>query len=178
MYRGQVDDPLSEKGWSQMRAALGDHAPWSRLVSSPLIRCRAFAEAFAAQRNLPLDIDARLQEIGFGVWEGKTAAQIDAEAPGTIARFKADPIGSRPPGAEALNDFFARVASGIEHIVHSHPDEHVLVVCHAGVIRMALTYALELPLENAYRVEVASAGLTRLRLNGARANLIFHGGCL
>lgn len=175
-YRGQIDDPLSEKGWAQMRAALGNHAPWSRLVSSPLVRCRAFAEAFSAEHGLPLTVEARFKEVGFGVWEGKTAAEIECEAPGTLARFKDDPIHARPSGAEPLDIFLARVAAGIESILHTHSGEHILVVCHAGVIRMALAHALAIPLSNAYRIEVASASITRLRFDGERASLIFHGG--
>lgn len=177
-YRGQIDDPLSEKGWAQMRAAIGNHAPWSRLVSSPLQRCRAFAEALAAQHALPVTVDARFQEVGFGVWEGKTAAQIEAEAPGTIAHFKAHPVEARPQGAEPLDAFFARVATGIEDLLQYHAGEHLLIVCHAGVIRMALAHALNIPLANAYRIEVASAAITRLRFNGEYASLVFHGGHL
>ena len=26
-YRGQIDDPLSDKGWTQMRQAVADHKP-------------------------------------------------------------------------------------------------------------------------------------------------------
>ncbi len=177
-YRGQIDDPLSEKGWAQMRAALGDHAPWSRLISSPLSRCRAFAEAFARQHDLPLEFEERFKEVRFGVWEGKTATQIECEAPGTLARFKADPIHARPPSAEALDVFLARVAAGMENILHTHPGGHILIVCHAGVIRMALAHALAIPLANAYRIEVASAGISRLRYDGERASLVFHGGRL
>ena len=87
-YRGQIDDPLSEKGWAQMRAAVGELAPWDRIVSSPLLRCRAFAEALASAHGLPLTLDERLKEVGFGAWEGKTAAEIEEDAPGTLARFK------------------------------------------------------------------------------------------
>jgi alpha-ribazole phosphatase len=177
-YRGQIDDPLSEKGWAQMRHAVGEHAPWTRLVSSSLLRCRAFADELAARLALPLSFDPRLKEVGFGVWEGKTAAEIDAATPGAITRFKADPINARPTGAEALADFYARVVVGLDAILQAFPNEHVLVVCHAGVIRMALAHALVIPLENAYRIDVASASLTRLRHDGTRANLIFHGGCL
>lgn len=177
-YRGQIDDPLSEKGWTQMQAALGKNLPWSRIVSSPLLRCRAYAEAFAAQHHLPLTIEARFKEVGFGIWEGKTAAEIELAAPGTLARFKADPVHARPAGAEALPVFLARVAAGLESILLTHPGEHILVVCHAGVIRMVLAHALAIPLANAYRIEVASAGITRLRFDGERASLVFHGGCL
>jgi alpha-ribazole phosphatase/probable phosphoglycerate mutase len=177
-YRGQVDDPLSEKGWAQMRAAVGDAAPWDRVVASPLARCRAFAETLAGSHGLPLALDARLMEVGFGAWEGKTAAEIEADAPGTLARFKADPVHARPAGAEPLADFHARVAAALDDLLEQHTGEHVLLVGHAGVIRMAFAWALHVPLENAYRVEVASASLTRLRFDDGRASLIFHGGSL
>ena len=195
-YRGQIDDALSERGWAQMRAAVeytiphalqhvadrsslvGLIAPWSCIVSSPLLRCRAFAEELAAQRGLPLHFENRLKEIGFGLWEGKTAFDIEREAPGTLARFKTDPVHARPDGAELLADFYVRVAAGLGEILAHHDGEHVLVVCHAGVIRMALAHALEIPLANAYRIEVASAGLTRLRFEDGRASLVFHDGVI
>ncbi len=46
-YRGALDDPLSELGWAQMRAATGDRCPWQAIVSSPLRRCAAFARELA-----------------------------------------------------------------------------------------------------------------------------------
>ena len=174
-YRGQIDDPLSEKGWAQMRAAVGEAAPWTRIVSSPLLRCRAFAEILADRHGLPLAFDDRLKEVGFGEWEGRSAAEIEQDGPGTLARFKADPVNARPQGAEPLADFQARVAAGLEGLLAQHAGQHVLLVGHAGVIRMALAWALHIPLEHAYRIEVASATLTRLRFDAGRASLIFHG---
>lgn len=178
-YRGQIDDPLSEKGWAQMRAAVGTAAPWQQIVSSPLMRCRAFAETLAMQHKLPLTFESRLKEVGFGVWEGKTAAEIEAGVPGSLTRFKLDPVHARPPGAEPLADFQARVAAGLDAVLQQHPEQHVLVVAHAGVIRMALAWALHIPLQHAYQIEVASASLTRLNFHrDGRASLIFHGGSL
>lgn len=176
-YRGQIDDPLSEKGWEQMREAIGDAAPWTRVVSSPLLRCRAFAQTLAQQRNLPLAFDARFQEVGFGEWEGHTPADIEARWPGSLKRFKADPLGARPAGAEALEAFRARVGEALDDLLAAHSGEHVLLVCHAGVIRMALAWALHIPLACAYRIEVATASLTRLRFDTdtADASLVFHG---
>lgn len=174
-YRGQIDDPLSEKGWAQMRAAVGDASPWTRIVSSPLARCLAFAETLAERHGLPLAFDERLKEVGFGSWEGKSAAEIEAEAPGTLARFKADPLNARPAGAEPLADFHARVAAALADLLAQHDGEHLLLVGHAGVMRMALAWALHIPLEHAYRIEVATASLTRLRFDDGRASLIFHG---
>jgi len=174
-YRGQIDDPLSEKGWAQMHAAVGESVPWTRIVSSPLLRCRAFAETLADRHDLPLALDERLKEVGFGAWEGKSAAEIEQDAPGSLARFKADPVHARPQGAEPLADFHARVAAAFDDLLAQHAGQHVLLVGHAGVMRMALAWALQIPLEHAYRIEVATATLTRLRFDAGRASLIFHG---
>ncbi|MFN3751428.1 MAG: histidine phosphatase family protein [Thiobacillus sp.] len=174
-YRGQVDDPLSEKGWAQMRAAVGDAAPWHHVVSSPLLRCREFAATLAGRHGLPVRYDDRLKEIGFGVWEGRSAAEIEAGSPGALTRFKADPLNARPAGAEPLADFHARVAAALDELLAQHAGQHVLLVGHAGVMRMALARALHIPLEHAYRIEVATASFTRLRFESGRASLIFHG---
>ncbi|MHB1053895.1 MAG: histidine phosphatase family protein [Thiobacillus sp.] len=174
-YRGQVDDPLSEKGWAQMHAAVGRARPWTQLVSSPLRRCREFAESLAGRLELPLSLDDRLKEVGFGIWEGKSAAEIEQGEPGIIERFKADPVHARPEGAEPLADFHSRVAAGLDDLLANNTDQHVLLVGHAGVIRMAFAWALHLPLEQAYRVEVATASFTRLRFEARRASLVFHG---
>jgi len=167
-YRGQTDDPLSEKGWAQMHAAIAGVmaagvSPWQAIVSSPLRRCQAFADTVAVNLALPVAFDARLAEVGFGVWEGKTAAQLKQHDPNCIFDFKCDPVGKRPEGAEPLQDFYRRVADAYEAMLLRYAGQQVLVVAHAGVIRMAICHALGLPPERAYRINVASAAMARIR---------------
>lgn len=163
-YRGQTDDPLSEKGWAQMRAATAGESPWTAIVSSPLSRCKAFAESLAENRALPVQLDSRLVEVGFGAWEGQTAEQLKQNDPDCIFNFKCDPVGNRPEGAEPLAAFYARVAAAYEDMQTRLAGQHVLVVAHAGVIRMAICHALGLPPERAYRINVGSAGMARFRI--------------
>jgi len=163
-YRGQTDDPLSEKGWAQMRAATADVQPWTALVSSPLSRCRAFADWISESLALPVQLDPRLAEVRFGVWEGQTAEQLKQHDPDCIFNFKRDPVANRPQGAEPLVDFHARVAAAYDDILLRHAGQHVLVVAHAGVIRMAICHALGLPFKQAYRINVGSAGMARFKI--------------
>ncbi len=170
-YRGQTDDPLSEKGWAQMRAATAGARPWTAIISSPLTRCVAFADWLSAEMALPVQTDQRLMEVGFGAWEGRTAAQLRQDAPDCIINFKLDPVANRPAGAEPLGDFHARVVAAYETVLQQHAGKHVLIVAHAGVIRMAICHALGLPFSQAYHINVASAAIARINVEieaGAR----------
>ena len=49
----------------------------------------------------------------------------------------------------------------------------------AGVVRAVMAEVLGIPLERLYRLQVANAGLTQIRLSDDRpATVMFHGGCL
>jgi len=163
-YRGQIDDPLSEKGWAQMRAATADDRPWTAIVSSPLARCAAFSEWLAAETGLPLSFEERFKEVGFGAWEGKTPDELKREAPDCVFEFKRDPVRHRPPGAELLEAFHARVTTAYEDLLAGHVGGHVLVVAHAGVMRMAICHVLGLSPAQAYCLNVASAGMARIKV--------------
>lgn len=163
-YRGNsIDDPLSEKGWLQMRAAVGDVCPWGRVVSSPLVRCHAFAYELCERNSLPLVTDDRFKEVGFGDWEGYTRGEIQARNMAQYQAFYADPVNQRPPGAEPLKQFFARVSAALDSVVTEFAGQHILVVAHAGVVRAAVAHALDAPAASAYRMQVVNAGLSRIR---------------
>jgi broad specificity phosphatase PhoE len=175
-YRGKVDDALSEKGWQQMWHAVGDRADWQQIVTSPLQRCCAFAMALGERHGLPVKVDARFAEVGFGSWEGRTRQELEAEVPGQVARFLRDPVGNRPPGAEVLDDFTARVQAGLDDVLQTCAGQRVLLVAHAGVIRNVIAHVLGMPPAVMYRIYVANAGLTRIRTDRERTfNLVSHG---
>jgi broad specificity phosphatase PhoE len=175
-FRGQLDDPLSERGWRQMHDAVAGREGWHHVVSSPLLRCSDFAAALAGQRGVPLHIEARFAEIGFGEWEGKTRAELERAMPGQLARFYRDPLIHRPPGAEPLEAFVARVAAGFDRLLEQFPGQCVLVVAHAGVIRAILATVLGMPPSAMYRINVANAGITRLHTDSMRKfNFEAHG---
>lgn len=181
-YRGQIDDPLSEKGWQQMRSAVGDHKPWDQVVSSTLSRCAEFAQEIAERHDLPLALDERLMEIGFGCWEGKTAADIMAEDEQALLNFWQDPMNFRPEGAETLHDFEKRVIAGFEEMIDAYQGKHLLVVGHAGMMRMILRHVLDMPLDAMFKIEVPNAGISRIKVdhheNGRLMRLSFHAGVL
>lgn len=175
-YRGQIDDPLSDRGWAEMREAAAAPPPWDRILSSPLRRCAEFAAELAARLEVPLEIDERLREAGFGVWEGRSADEIRAADPGGIARFYQDPLHSRPAGAEPLEQFSRRVIAAFEDVARRSGYRHSLLVTHAGVIRTVIAHVLGAPLASIYRISVQTASITRIRYGGERPpTLVFQG---
>ena len=177
-YRGQIDDPLSEKGWAQMRNAVGNFCPWEGVVSSTLLRCAAFAQELAQRHALPLALDERLKEIGFGAWEGRTADELQRDDPGAFARFFDDPIAHRPAGAEALPEFRDRIIAAWDDVLQHHAGKHILLIGHAGVIRMIIRHVLDMPLARMFRIHVGNVSITRIRIDAGVPRLVFHGGSL
>lgn len=163
-YRGGgTDDPLSARGWGQMRDALGDAAPWDRIITSPLTRCQQFATELAGRHALTLTIEPAFREVGMGVWEGRSHAEVAETEPEAYAAFHRDPVGCRPLGAEPLDGFCARVAETFDRLLESDAGRHLLIVCHAGVSRAIVGHVLRLEPGRWYGINIDYAGISRIR---------------
>ncbi len=174
-YRGhRIDDPLSEKGWAQMWAAIGSASPWQQIITSPLQRCQAFADALAKKLGLPVQVDERFREVGFGDWEGLTKQQVQARSQSEYNDFYRDPVNSRPQGAEALDRFMLRTSQALDEAIRNYQGRHILIVAHAGVIRSLVSYTLGGSADAMYRINVANAGMTRIVHSGQRTLLQYH----
>lgn len=181
-YRGQTDDPLSPEGWREMRAAVGDYRSWHAIVSSPLLRCAEFARDLAARLGLPVVFEPRLMERGYGAWEGRRHEDVRAHDPHALARFCDDPFTHSPAGSEPLPAFRARVLAAWEELIFRYRGQHLLVVGHAGVVRVLISHVLEVPLRRLFRIDVPSACLSRVQIEHSAIadlpRLLFHAGCL
>lgn len=134
-YRGQLDDALTDEGWAQLRAAVVGRE-WDAVVSSPLLRCAAFAQELSEWRGLPLRLDARLAEYHFGHWQGVPIETLADEQADALGRFWADPVAHPPPGAETFDAFRARLSMALDDMAHDAAGSRVLVITHGGAIRL------------------------------------------
>lgn len=171
-FRGNsIDDPLSETGWQQMQAAVSEEMVWQQIITSPMKRCRAFAEQLADSRRLPLRIEVDLREVGFGAWEGRTPTEIRRDNPGEYDAFYSDPVNNRPSGAEPLSEFYRRVVDSFERLRQEYHGQQLLLVTHAGVMRAVMTYVLQSPISSMYRLKIGYAGFCRVRLDDKNIRL-------
>lgn len=139
-FQGLLPVPLDDTGRAQAHGLAEEAArhPITTLVCSPLARARETADIVAARIGLEPREDARFQETDTGDWTGRWFADVIAEDPDGFARFQAGDPAWRFPGGESFAEQSDRVQDGLAEL-RAHPQEHpVLVVCHRGVIRLAL----------------------------------------
>jgi len=164
VYLGRTDAPLSEHGFRQMAEALLDAPRYHAVLSSPLARCAVFAQDYAQRHGLPLHFDARFQEIDFGAWDGRSAAEIAAADAGALENFWRDPVVFTPPQAEPLLSFQARVLAAWQELPARYPGQRVLLVTHGGVMRIILCHLQQRPLTELLNLSMPHATLHSIRV--------------
>ena len=142
-FQGHLPVPLDDTGREQA-AALAEAAAKVELRSlwcSPLARARETAAIVGQRiRLLPRD-DARFAETDTGDWTGRSFAEVRAEDPDGFRRFEISDPAFRYPGGESFAEQAARVQGGLHDQRACPAALPALVVCHRGVIRLALAAA-------------------------------------
>ena len=147
---GQLDPPVGADGWAAMQRAI-DGRRWDGVISSPLQRCRHFAQAVQPDCRV---IEA-LREMHFGRWQGMTPAEVMACDGERYAAFQRDPETRTPPDGEALPMFRRRVLAALADWQAGGPDGDWLCLTHGGVIRVLL--AAWLRIDDHWRIAVPPA---------------------
>ena len=139
--------------------------PEARWLVSPRLRCQQTAEALlagsAGMTTDPLVIEA-FAEQDFGDWE---TLSYDDPAVRDAATFWQDPAGVAPPNGESFAALCQRVGGAVNDL-SGDPRlagvNNVVVVAHAGVVRAAVTQALDLKPEQALKLQIDPLSLTCL----------------
>ncbi|MHB1249172.1 MAG: histidine phosphatase family protein [Polaromonas sp.] len=129
---GGLDVAADAGATVQCAAALAGRLPGgTRVMSSPLQRCEQLAHVlYGLRADLTYKTDSRLQEMDFGLWEGRAWQAIDrAELDAWTRDFASYAVGRH---GESVSRFMARVAAAFDEL-QTGPD--TLWITHAGVIR-------------------------------------------
>ena len=136
---GRTDVPLTEVG-QQQALRLAESAldkGIDVILCSPMLRARQTAQAVSDAIGVPVQIDERLMELNFGVFEGKS--RFDPDFRHIRAQFP-----TRYPGGESAFDLAHRVYGCLEDVQREHGGKTVLLVCHGGVCRMIRSWFQDL----------------------------------
>lgn len=165
MQGSGVDSDLNEMGRAQAMAFFlaYQHVPFHKIYISGLKRTYQTAEPFI-DLGLPYEKLIGLNEISWGVMEGKAPGNLDNEyyrdlieawASGNTARTTDE--------GESPDQVAARQKEAFEHIL-SHPDEEiVLVAMHGRAMRILLCWLTNQPLSNMDQFEHSNLCLYKLQ---------------
>jgi probable phosphoglycerate mutase len=151
--QGSKDSALTPRGREQaaamgraLAAELARELGPTIFLRSPLGRTRE--TALIVGRALGLDPsewrdDPRLVELGYGIWEGSTWAEIEVNEPNAMATWRADPEGFCPPGGETHVELRRRSAAALADIIAS--GTRTVVVSHgvSGAVMRGLHLGLD-----------------------------------
>ncbi len=166
--QGRSDPGLSPKGYAQSLALLErlKDRPISAVYTSTLRRSILTAYHIAAYFSLPIQKRPELDEIAFGILEGKEALHLDEEAKNEWERFKEDRFTYHIPQAENYTDVTNRVRPLVERILRIHQGEEVLIVGHRVVNLMLIEVLTDYPPERVLGIQQSNECLYLIVKNG------------
>ena len=162
--QGQLDIGLNETGrWQAHRVALAlAGEPITAIYSSDLLRAWDTALSIANATGLPVQTDEGLRERCFGVFQGKTFQEIEAEWPEQALRWRKREPAFEPDGGESLLRFRERITQTLEMLAAQHPGEQIVVVAHGGVMDVLYRAATRQEIQSPRTWDLSNATINRL----------------
>ncbi|MSP62620.1 MAG: histidine phosphatase family protein [Myxococcales bacterium] len=166
---GRRDLALSDVGQAQAEALATHFAriEIAEVLTSPLLRAFETAEKIAAPHRIDVARDPRLTDLQAGQWEGKSFEEINALP--EFQRFLRDPQADGIPGGEPLAAARERAVASVEQaLADNEMGANIVVVTHAGVVRMLLAHYLGMSVANYHRLRASPGSISILRYDSAR----------
>lgn len=136
LLNGQIDEPLSAEGVSEVKEAIVSIPNTvTHIFSSVMQRARQTAEMVNQQLKKPLSFHEEIREIHMGSLAGKS---WDSLVSGEELKKKHRSIefDYRSDGGESAKEVKSRVLKFLKQVYGKHGDYEVLVVTHGGIIRV------------------------------------------
>lgn len=169
---GQTDVPLSEKGKLDLISAAERIRIFQAqaIVSSDLARSKSLADKAASELGLTVELDKMWREVNFGVWENKLWDDIARQDGIAFQAWSRDFVRFAPTEGESFQSLYRRIGFQLDFL-KQRSEQKIAVVSHAGAMRAALCYAIGLPLEKAFSVEINYGGSMSLLHEGGQWTL-------
>lgn len=179
-YQGQLDSPLTELGLeqAQLTAEYLKGFPINAVYSSDLGRAEGTAELIAAPHQLVPQLDSRLREMSFGVWEGLTRREVVERYPEIYHARYHDILATRVPQGELPAEVAARFRAFMAEHLPKHEQQMIVLVSHGACLRLALAHFLEMPLRKSYCLRLSNAGVSIVHYTGREEGCLWEIKCI
>ena len=161
-YSGRGNPELTALGVQQAdRVAhrIASKGGIAAIVSSPLSRARATADAIARRVGLPVHQVEGFTETDFGEWEGLTFMEATQRDPELHRAWMSD-TSVAPPGGESFDAVTERVRVATDQVVSEYGPGNVIVVSHVTPIKTVLRHALDVGPSILFRLHLDLASLS------------------
>ncbi len=164
VFGGTIDMELSSFGHEQARsmAEYLQRHPFDAIYASPMKRVQQTLTGLVELQNKVATILPGLREVDFGDWTGLSWEQVNEKFQVSAFAWLEQLEQGEISGAERMPHFRARVDGALQQILSEQREKNVAVVCHGGVIRMALSIALNLPFRQTAGFDIEYASITVL----------------
>lgn len=171
--QGWTDTSLTLKGREQARAAAKSvkHLKPDFLYSSILKRAVETGEILASTLKLKRRSDARINEYGFGPWEGRTVASLIADKD-PVYRQWLKGTWAVPIGAEKLTVFRKRLKSFLNEVIEKHQGKKIVIVSHGAAIRMIFFSLIPFAKKDFWALRFDPASISILAVHPRRVQIV------
>jgi alpha-ribazole phosphatase len=160
---GRRDIPLSDEGRRQA-ALLGEQLraiEVTEILASPLPRAVETAEIVAVPFNIGVVRDPRLVDFDAGRWDGRGHDEIRASPEYQTLMTAPDPA---IPGGERLADARDRMVAAVSQaLADNEMGANIVLVSHAGPLRVLLSYYLGMDVGQFHRLRLSPASVSVVR---------------
>lgn len=163
--QGHTDIPLNENGINMAKKAAVEYREvhFDVCYCSPLLRARKTAELLLEGRNVPIIIDERLIEMGFGEYEGIENSFDIVDCPINVL-FKNPQSYVADGGVESFEHLFKRTGEFIDKIVMPALKEgkDILIVGHGAMNSSIVCQVKNQSLEHFWDAGIENCKLMKL----------------
>jgi broad specificity phosphatase PhoE len=158
------DPPLSDKGREQSIAVANyfRQTPIASIYVSSYIRTLQTAQPMAELKQIPPIKDRRLNEIDNGYIHEMSEQEFEKEYPAVWKQYVARTADFRFPGGETGQEVRSRLSEFLEEKLKMHGKDNILIVSHDGLIRVCMTYILDIPVYRRSDFKIDLCGMTQV----------------
>ena len=158
------DPPLSNKGREQSIAVANyfSQTPISSIYVSSYIRTLQTAQPISELKQIPPIKDLRLNEIDNGCIDEMSEQEFEKEYPDVWKQYVARTADFRFPGGETGQEVRLRISEFLEEKLKMHGKDNILIVSHDGLIRVCMTYILDIPVYRRSDFKIDLCGMTQV----------------
>ena len=164
--QGQLDIPLNDTGLLQadrLARALTGREVVDAIYASDLSRAHTTAQTLANAMGQTVRTNVGLRERHFGVFQGHTFSEVEAEWPEHAVQWrKRTPEWAPPGGGESLLRLHERIVDTVNELAAQHTGQQMVMVAHGGVLDILYRAATRLDLQAPRTWSLTNTAVNRL----------------